>query len=185
MMRGPFEGGLMRASRAKNPASSPVTTVALYRKPGHLIRRCQQIAVAIFMEEAASFDLTPVQYAALVAIRNQPGIDVTRLSSVIAFDRSTLGNVVERLEGKGWIARRTGTEDRRTKKLVVTSAGVALLDAVQHAVDRAQERMLAKLPAAERKRFVRLLELFVDINNAQSRAPLRPHATTEKPIGRG
>src|SRR5258708_38206643 len=115
----------MRATRAKKPAGVPVTTAALYSKPGHLIRRCQQIAVAIFMEDAAEFDLTPVQYAALVAIRNHPRIDVTRLSSVIAFDRSTLGNVVERLEGKGWIARRTGTADRRTKKLVVTPAGEA------------------------------------------------------------
>ena len=41
----------------------------LHAMPGHLIRRAQQIAVAIFMEECAEFDLTPVQYAALVAIR--------------------------------------------------------------------------------------------------------------------
>jgi len=47
----------------------------LYSKPGHLIRRAQQIAVAIFMEECANFDLTPVQYAALVAIRENPGTD--------------------------------------------------------------------------------------------------------------
>ena len=68
--------------------------------PGHLIRRAQQIAVAIFMEECAAYDLTPVQYAALVAIRENPGTDATRLSSLIALDRSTLGNVLERLEAR-------------------------------------------------------------------------------------
>ena len=65
----------------------------------------QQIAVSIFVEECKAFDLTPVQYAALVAIHTHPGIDATRLSAVIAFDRSTLGNVIERLESKNLVER--------------------------------------------------------------------------------
>ena len=77
----------------------------LHSKPGHLIRRAQQIAVAIFMEECAGFDLTPVQYAVLVAIRENPGIDATRLSALIAFDRSTLGVVLERLEVRRLVKR--------------------------------------------------------------------------------
>ena len=77
----------------------------VYTKPGYLFRRIQQIAVSIFLEECSAFDLTPVQYAAMVAIRTYPGIDVTRLSAVIALDRSTLGSVVERLELKCWIVR--------------------------------------------------------------------------------
>src|SRR5436309_1932728 len=57
----------------------------VYRAPGHLFRRMQQIAVAIFMEECgAALDLTPVQFAALVAIRDYPDIDATRLSALIA-----------------------------------------------------------------------------------------------------
>ena len=79
---------------------APITMDAVYTAPGYLFRRMQQIAVAIFVEECKAFDLTPVQYAALVAIHTHPGIDATRLSAVIAFDRSTLGNVIERLEAK-------------------------------------------------------------------------------------
>ena len=81
---------------------TPVTMDAVYTAPGYLFRRMQQIAVALFIEECSAFDLTPVQYAALVTISTHPGIDATRLSAVIAFDRSTLGNVIERLEAKGW-----------------------------------------------------------------------------------
>src|SRR5436853_6573554 len=83
-----------------------LTMDAVYTKPGYLFRRMQQIAVAIFMEECRAFDLTPVQYAALVAIQTHPGIDATRLSAVIAFDRSTLGSVIERIEAKGLIERK-------------------------------------------------------------------------------
>ena len=72
---------------AAKPAA--ITMDAVYAAPGYLFRRMQQIAVAIFVEECRAFDLTPVQYAALIAIHTHPGIDATRLSAVIAFDRST------------------------------------------------------------------------------------------------
>jgi DNA-binding MarR family transcriptional regulator len=145
----------------------------LYSKPGHLIRRLQQIAVAIFMEETAEFDLTPVQYAALIAVREHPDIDVTRLSSLIAFDRSTLGNVVKRLEAKRWLERRGGQPDRRIKRLLVTAAGRQLLNAIEPAVQRAQTRMLAPIPKGEQKRLVEQLKQLVEINNVHSRAPMR------------
>ena len=64
------------------------------QKPGHLIRRLQQISVALFMEETRSFGITPVQYSALIAVANHPGIDQTALCNLIAFDRSTIGDVV-------------------------------------------------------------------------------------------
>lgn len=41
--------------------------------PGHLIRRAHQ--VAIFMEETADFDVTPVQFAILNALLDDPGED--------------------------------------------------------------------------------------------------------------
>src|SRR3954451_8332331 len=92
---------------------SSVTMDAVYTKPGYLFRRMQQIAVAIFVEECRAHDLTPVQFAALVAIQTHPGIDATRLSAVIAFDRSTLGNVIERLETKQYIERKPSAQDKR------------------------------------------------------------------------
>src|SRR5664280_3396475 len=97
--------------------SAPITMDAVYTAPGYLFRRMQQIAVAIFMEECRAHDLTPVQFGALVAIHTHPGIDATRLSAVIAFDRSTLGNVIERLETKGYIERKFSREDKRIKLL--------------------------------------------------------------------
>src|SRR5262249_1610559 len=123
--------GRCRLSRTQHRTGSPMpskaalTMDAVYGKPGYLFRRLQQIAVAIFVEECKSFDLTPVQYAALVAIGTHPGIDATRLSAVIAFDRSTLGNVIERLEAKDYIARRSAREDKRVKLLYLTRSGAA------------------------------------------------------------
>ncbi len=142
-------------------------------KPGHLIRRAQQIAVAIFMEECAGFDLTPVQYAALAAIDANPGLDATRLSCLIGLDRSTIGSVLERLEAKALVERRPSADDRRAKRLRIRSAGRQLLAEVAEAVERAQQRIVAPLDGDERRTFLRLLARLVECNNELSRAPAR------------
>src|ERR1700710_1754365 len=159
--------------------TAPVTMDAVYTKPGYLFRRMQQIAVAIFVEECQATDLTPVQYAALVAIRTHPGIDATRLSAVIAFDRSTLGNVIERLRSKAWIERKPSHDDKRIKLLYLTRAGEALLRDILPSVDRAQTRMLRPLKPADRRTLLALLTQLVDLNNEASRVPLRAEDALE------
>src|SRR4030081_3999643 len=130
--------------------SSGVTMDAVYTKPGYLFRRMQQISVVIFVEECKTYALTPVQFAALVAIHSHPGIDATRLSAVIAFDRSTLGSVIERLEAKAYIERKPAREDKRVKLLHLTKKGAALLRDIMPSVDRAQARLLQPLKPEDR-----------------------------------
>ena len=152
---------------------------AVYTAPGYLFRRMQQIAVSIFIEECRACDLTPVQYAALVSIHTHPGIDATRLSAVIAFDRSTLGNVIERLQAKALIERKPSRGDKRIKLLYLTKSGAALLADIMPLVDRAQARMLQPLKAADRKILMALMTQLVDLNNEASRVPLRAEDALE------
>jgi DNA-binding MarR family transcriptional regulator len=159
--------------------SEPITMDAVYGAPGYLFRRMQQIAVAIFIEECRAYDLTPVQYAALAAIRTHPGIDATRLSAVIAFDRSTLGSVIERMESKQLIERKPAVEDKRVKLLHLTRAGAALLRDIMPSIDRSQARMLQPLKPADRKTLLVLLTQLVDLNNEASRVPLRAEDALE------
>ena len=129
--------------------------------PGHLIRRLHQISTAIFAEECAKAGLTSVQFAALTAIRENPDVDATRLSSLIAFDRSTLGNVLERLEAKGWILRSPSPQDKRIKVLRLSPVGSKVLDVVEPAVRRVQERLLEPLAPGERTEMMRMLEQLI------------------------
>jgi MarR family transcriptional regulator, lower aerobic nicotinate degradation pathway regulator len=142
--------------------------------PGHLIRRAQQIAVAIFMDECGPLDLTPVQFAALSAVNAYPGIDATRLAGLIALDKPTTGGAVDRLEAKGLVARATDGTDRRIKRVTITRDGKRLLKRAEGAVLKAQHRVLDPLSAAERSTFLQLLTRLVDGNNSKSRAPMRP-----------
>ena len=125
--------------------------------PGHLIRRAHQVAVAIFMDETGEFDVTPVQFAILNALMDDPGEDQVTLAGRVAFDAATFGSVIARLEGKGWVRREADAADRRRKLLWVTPAGEEAARTMKRAVAKAQLRILGPLNDAERDQLMRLL----------------------------
>lgn len=155
--------------------------LTIYDMPGHLVRRLNQVAVSIFVDEAsrAGFDLTPVQYAALSTMERRPGLDQATLAGAIAYDRVTIGGVVDRLVQKGMAERQVSPQDRRARQLFVTPYGREVLRAIAPAVARVQDQLLSGLDAAERGCFLRLLQKATESVNALSRAPLRPPPAAE------
>ncbi|MGY4307277.1 DNA-binding MarR family transcriptional regulator [Bradyrhizobium sp. USDA 4369] len=143
--------------------------------PGHLARRFQQIAVAVFLAEveAAGFDLTPVQYAALAAIAANPSIDQITLAGLIAYDRTTITGVIDRLAQKGLVVRQASARDRRSRELLITDDGRRTLEAITPAVEAAQRLMVRGLSDAEARELVRLMQKAIAAANELSRAPLR------------
>lgn len=143
--------------------------------PGHLIRRYHQAAVAIFHREVGKLgvDLTPVQFAALAKVGDQPGVDQVTLAGLIAYDRTTIGGVVDRLVQKGWLERAVSEADRRARVLRLTDEGGRTLETVAPAVAAAQTAMLDGLDDVEREAFVHLLRKAAAGVNDLSRAPLK------------
>jgi DNA-binding MarR family transcriptional regulator len=151
----------------------------IHEMAGYLIRRLHQISVAIFSNRMAreGYELTPVQFGALSAIEADPGIDQATLASAIAYDRATIGGVVDRLEQKGLIERTVSKKDRRARTLRLTSAGRKLLDEVRPHVRELQQDILAGLDPAEREQLLALLRKATDTSNVLTRA--RPQSRNE------
>lgn len=125
---------------------------------GHLIRRLHQQSMQVFQTQtqAAGFDLTSVQFAALNAIAKHPGIDQASLAATISFDRATIGGVIDRLERKGLVQRVVSAQDRRARRLHLTHDGEQLLAACRPVVNALQSEILALLSPAEREVFLAL-----------------------------
>ena len=157
----------MQARRRPRDAEA----IDLAAQPGHLIRRLQQIAVAIFLQETGPLGVTPVQYAALQAVANAPGIDQRTLARTIGYDTSTIASVIDRLESRGWLTRNPAPEDRRLRRLVLTREGEALVREAAPGMLQAQARILAPLTARERAQFMKMLGRLVEANKEHSRAP--------------
>jgi DNA-binding MarR family transcriptional regulator len=145
-----------------------------HHMPGHLIRRLHQIGVSVFRDrmKAADVDLTPVQFAALAALQDHDQSDQATLAGLIAYDRATIGGVVDRLESKGFVARKISPRDRRARIVTLTPEGRALLDTVRPLVAAAQADMLPGLSDAERASFLDLASRAAVAGNHLSRAPL-------------
>jgi DNA-binding MarR family transcriptional regulator len=154
-----------------------MTIDVFYSRPGHLIRRLNQISVAMFLEEIGHLDLTPRQYAALNMIKEIPNIDQASLCNMIAMDKTTIVKVIDRLVEKGLITRTRSDTDRRTNWLAITDAGNETIKQVVPLLDRSDHRILAPLSREDRVRFMEMLTQLVHVNNIYSRAPM----TTELP----
>lgn len=127
--------------------------------PGHLARRFHQISTNLFDAEMrkADIDLTSVQYAAVVAIRDNPRIDQATLAAIIVYDRTTIGGVIDRLVEKGFVDRVVSETDRRARVLTVTDAGLKTIERAEPAMSRAQQRLVSELDNTETEELLRLL----------------------------
>lgn len=141
---------------------------------GHLIRRLNQISVSVFQDrlKAAGFDLTPVQYACLATLDQKPGIDQATLAGLIAYDRATIGTVLDRLETKGLVTRKVSPRDRRAREMHLTETGRDLYRTVTPLVQEIQTLITGGLAPPERAEFLRLAAKLASTGNALSRAPM-------------
>lgn len=136
-------------------------TQDIYLQPGHPLRRAHQLATAAFMTEARAIDTTPVQYSALIVIKDFPGIDATRVSELIYYDRTTIGHVLGLLETKGLVTREPGNGDKRTKRIFITSAGEEALRKMTKVLPQISERILGTLSKSDQQTLMRILSQLV------------------------
>ncbi len=152
--------------------AAPGSIPPIHHKPGHLIRRCQQIAVALFLQRCRPFDLTPMQYAVLGAVRARPNMDQISLAGAAALDRSNVARICSALEQRGLLRRTPDPDDRRALLVALTEDGRALLDRAEPAVQAVQRDLLMPLAPDQRAAFMAALWTITDAHNELSRAPL-------------
>lgn len=118
------------------------------RFTGHLIRRAQQRHVALW-QERVSADVSSVQYAALAVLERLPGASQSELGAELDLDRSTIADIVSRLERRGAIERTPHESDRRRYSLNLTTAGLAELDHLRPLVAEANAELTGRLSPEE------------------------------------
>jgi DNA-binding MarR family transcriptional regulator len=147
--------------------------VALFRRPGFLVRRLHQIYVAIYFQNCERFGTTPVQSSVMQVLLAQPGMDQIALAQAIGIDRTTASSVLTRLEARGIVRREADPADRRNKRAFLTPAGQTMLRDMQASIEAAHRELVKPLAPAEREHFLAQLLCLVQANNDRGRSPLR------------
>lgn len=132
--------------------------MVIFNMAGHLIRRLHQQSTYLFAQrtQAAGFDLTAVQYAALEAVFANPGADQAFLAECIGYDRATIGGVIDRLEKKGWLRRVVSETDRRAREVSLTAKGNSVRVALLPIVQGLQQEILKPLSDTDQAQFIAL-----------------------------
>ena len=151
----------------------------LRSKPGHLVWRAYQLTWQIFADEAGPLDITPVQEALLLVLSSRTDIDQKTLAELVALDKSTAGNVIDRLEKRGLIARAENDRDRRVRLVSLTSRGRSLSEKLRPIAQRAAERLLSTLSPIERSEFIRLLRKITGLADQFDHVSTTPPAASK------
>jgi MarR family transcriptional regulator, temperature-dependent positive regulator of motility len=183
----------MRGTKsAPNIATGSRTVVPpVHRVPSHLGRRFNQICVGLLAEVTGPAGLAPIEYAMLVSIEEQPGIDQRGLALRLGVDPVTTGQLIDRLEATGLVDRKVDPEDRRARVLRPSKKGLQLRRRLRPLVIAADGQVTASLTAAERRLFVQFLTRIIEANESYARPgngrrrPLRMRATKEVNVTRG
>lgn len=129
----------------------------LERQVGHLLRRAHQRHCAIFQENIGAAQLTPLQFAAMVKLRDLAEVSQNQLGRLTAMDAATMQGVIKRLAVRGLINRRPDPDDRRRLILSLSPAGEALIDSAIPDGAEISRLTLSPLSPAERRTLLDLL----------------------------
>ena len=158
----------IRAELSRARQKSP-----LLGRPGFLIRRLHQLHGSLFLEETRAFGITPVQYSLMTALLERGELDQNGLALEIGLERTSVAEVVPRLQARGLVKRLKDPRDARVRLVRLTPKGRSLLRKIAPAAQRAHDRTIDQLPASERDLFLLQLIRLVEANNQVGAVPLR------------
>ncbi len=128
----------------------PTADYRLEDQVGYWLRRAYQRHMAIFAVVMSDLDLTSVQFAALVKLRDMKAVTQTELGRLIGIDRATISGVVSRLQKRGVLQFRLDPLDRRSRIIALTATGEALLAQALQRTEQVGDDTMAPIGEAER-----------------------------------
>jgi len=152
----------------------------LETSPGQLLRRAQQYANDLYTNEIETGGLTQRQFAVLFAVEHNDGVNQTDLVIMTGIDRSTLADMIVRMQSKDLLARKRTDDDQRANAVRITPTGRRALRATLPAVARAEAQLLEALSPRQRADFVKMLTTIKD----KAKAAALAASDGAKPKGR-
>jgi DNA-binding MarR family transcriptional regulator len=144
--------------RANRPAKSrELDAYDLATASCRLLKLALRRAGEMVAEEIGEAGLRPRPFMTLIAIQQNPGITQNDLVKITGSDRSTIGELIQRFEVRGFVTRERDKNDQRVNLLFVTGDGEMALRKSLHGTLRAEERFRAMVPAEHREAFFKIL----------------------------
>jgi DNA-binding MarR family transcriptional regulator len=124
-----------------------------------MVVRLGRSLVAAERPVLAAHDVSMWGYIVLSALADEPMRTQTALARAIGADKTRIIATLDELQERSLIEREPDPGDRRVRLLRLTPAGRSLYAAVRADIRTAEEELLDVLTAADRRTFLRVLQL--------------------------
>src|SRR5215210_195696 len=87
---------------------------------GVMISDVARLLRTAFDRRVRRLGITRAQWLVLTRLHRRPGASQSELAEMMEVEKATAGRMIDRLEAKGWVERRTQDGDRRVKRVHLT-----------------------------------------------------------------
>lgn len=135
---------------------------------GYWLRRVSNHVSGAFQKALQERQVSVAEWVVLSQIEQHPGIRPAELADTTGLTRGAISKVLEKLETKRWIARKTLETDLRGQVVVLTQYGRRALPELKAIADRNDERFFSCLRPDEKATLETLLRRLAVSNQIQS-----------------
>ena len=151
------------AAKAAEPnGARELDLAALHETPGFLIRILQLQNFEAFYPYFEALKLSPLEYAILVAVRDNKTVTQSELAAVLKMQLPNLVKILARMEGTGILRRKRSARDRRAVELSLSAAGERRADEASRLGESFNARTLSTLSKSEQTAFLQMLARLVE-----------------------
>ena len=149
--------GKKTSPRAGNK-QTPLEMGLLPQLIGFNLRFAQVAVFQHFTAKLGTYGISAPQFGTMLLIGSNPGVSQSSVAEALRFDRSTLVQIIDRLEDRDLVVREVSAHDRRSHALKLTDQGETLLTALKALALEHEDEMTHDLEEGERDTLIRLLE---------------------------
>ena len=121
---------------------------------GFLLHDVARLMRTVFDRRGRELGLTRSQWWVLTMLYAKEGVTQSELADFMELEKATLGRLLDRLEEKEWVERRTDSLDRRVNRLYLTDKVQEVMRALRNIAAEVRNDALGDLTDSERRRFI-------------------------------
>jgi MarR family transcriptional regulator, transcriptional regulator for hemolysin len=124
---------------------------------GYTITDVARLLRTVFERRVRAFGLTRSQWLIIARLHRRPGLSQSEIADLLEIEKAPAGRLIERMEAKGWLQRRSDARDRRVNRLYLTAKANHLHAAIWPIAETTVEEALSDLSVEERRRLSDLM----------------------------
>jgi len=124
---------------------------------GYTITDVGRLMRTVFERRVRGFGLTRAQWLIIARLHRRPGLSQSEIADLLEIEKAPAGRLIERMEAKNWLQRRSDAKDKRINRLYLTSKANRLHATIWPIAEATVEDALGDLSPEERRRLSGLM----------------------------